>query len=513
MIILYNSNETDFNNNGLGILREAYEAYINRKLNSIYELTFKYPTAGKFINNLNEFMIVKADGQLFRIKNISKKRLFYEITANHIFYDLNNNFLEDVAPTKLNGSGALNWILNRTLNPHRFTAYSNVQTINSARYVRKNVINAIIGADNSIVKRWNAEIDVDNFQIKLLTQIGENRGLFLSINKNISSANVSVNIDNLATKLMPIGKDGLLLPEKYVDSPLINNYPIIAVRTIDVKDAEVSENMTEEEAYTLMRQTCVNQYNNGIDKPVVNIKVNFVELSKTEEYKNFKNLETVYLGDTVSVFLEKYGVTSSVRVISTKKNVLTGKYEKLELGDQKKDLASTELQTIKAMENLENDNEGLLDEAIAMATQLIASAMGGYVVKTRNEILIMDTDNTATATEVWRWNLNGFGHSSTGVNGPYETAITQDGRIVANFITAGTMSMERIEGLSSIIAEINTMASYKRKVEGITQVHLQNAVNDKILSLNIQGNRTYESNLFPATNLYPNSNLQPNMRR
>ncbi|MGQ0454806.1 hypothetical protein ACT4UM_24975, partial [Bacillus sp. SS-TM] len=51
-----------------------------------------------------------------------------------------------------------------------------------------------------------------------------------------------------------------------------------------------------------------------------------------------------------------------------------------------------------------------------------------------------------TCKEVWQWNLNGLGYSSTGVNGPYGTAITSDGRIVADFITAGTLSGNLVQG-------------------------------------------------------------------
>ena len=85
------------------------------------------------------------------------------------------------------------------------------------------------------------------------------------------------------------------------------------------------------------------------------------------------------------------------------------------------------------------------------ATSQIATALGGYVYKTQGELFIMDTDNPNTAQKVWRWNLNGLGYSSTGINGVYELAMTQDGNIVADFIKTGTMSVSRIEGLSNLL--------------------------------------------------------------
>lgn len=101
---------------------------------------------------------------------------------------------------------------------------------------------------------------------------------------------------------------------------------------------------------------------------------------------------------------------------------------------------------------VEQDNTVRSDmqNAIADATYILTGAKGGNVKLTikngkPTEILIMDTDNVNTCKRVWRWNIAGFGYSSNGINGPYTTAITMDGRIVADFITAGTMSANLIK--------------------------------------------------------------------
>lgn len=73
------------------------------------------------------------------------------------------------------------------------------------------------------------------------------------------------------------------------------------------------------------------------------------------------------------------------------------------------------------------------------ATNIISKVMGGFVVKTENELLVMDTDDIKTAKNVWRWNVNGLGFSRNGYDGPYETAMTMDGAFVADMITAGIL--------------------------------------------------------------------------
>lgn len=86
----------------------------------------------------------------------------------------------------------------------------------------------------------------------------------------------------------------------------------------------------------------------------------------------------------------------------------------------------------------------IVQQAIEQATALITAATHGYVVTTANEILIMDTDDTETATRVWRWNVNGLGYSSTGYNGTYGTAITMDGQIVGDYIVGNSIAASKL---------------------------------------------------------------------
>lgn len=96
-----------------------------------------------------------------------------------------------------------------------------------------------------------------------------------------------------------------------------------------------------------------------------------------------------------------------------------------------------------------------LQQAILDATNNITGNTGGFVIMhdTNNdnkpdEILIMDIEDITLATKVWRWNKEGLGYSYNASGnaylGPYRTAITADGQIVADFITTGTLNAERI---------------------------------------------------------------------
>ena len=130
-------------------------------------------------------------------------------------------------------------------------------------------------------------------------------------------------------------------------------------------------------------------------------------------------------------------------------NALTKKFTKYELGCVKTNYATQSVRNETKLQEITLPN--LLAIAKDNATSQITTALGGYVYKTQGELFIMDTDNPNTAQKVWRWNLNGLGYSKTGINGPYELAMTQDGNIVADFIRTGTMSVSRIEGLSNLL--------------------------------------------------------------
>lgn len=444
MISVYDRNETDFFHNGI-VLSEVIQCIIEEELNGKYVLELVHPIdkQGRW-EYLTEENIIKADGQLFRIYSTEKTLDRIYVYARHIFYDLLHNFLEDVRPTNLNGAAALDWILSHTLYSHPFTGTSDIDTINTRYFVRVNPVEAILG-DDGLVERWGGELVRDNFTIKLLKQRGSNKGAKIAYGKNLLGLEVKRDMDTVVTRIMPVGRDGLLLPEKYVDSPLIDNYAYPRVRVIQF-DIGVDEETTEEEAYEKLRQASRELYEkNKIDIPTVNITVNLLLLENTEEYKNLKQLEKVELGDIVSCTDNPLKITFEAKVIRVKKDVIANRNVEVELGQYKKGISNTIRDVLKNISEEIKNTSSSLEESIEKATQLLTNALGGHVLKRPGELLIMDTDDPATAEKVWRWNLNGLGYSSNGINGPYRLAMTMDGQIVADFITTGTLDANLIK--------------------------------------------------------------------
>lgn len=457
---IYESTENDFTKNGEGFLTDTLEATVTESLNGDMFLEFTYPINGHNAEKIQEDKIIKCpvgngNSQLFRIKRIVKDYTEMTIYAPHIFYDLLDNFVLDTAPTNLTCQSFGQWVLSKTNYENNFTFESDISTSATARYVRRNPVDIIMGdTDNSMINLFDGDLERDNYKIKLLQRRGTDAGVALIFGKNIKDIKITRDTTGIYTRILPLGFDGLTLPETYVDSPLINDYraPLITkveFNNIKLDPEDETAYHTEEEAYQALREATSQLFTAGIDKPSINIKINWIELSKTEEYKNYQALETVHLGDTIMARI--LGVDYQTRVTRTEYDVLADSINKFEIGTISKTIANAVNATTKAVESISIPS--ILTTAKNNATEQITTAMGGYVYKTQTELYIMDAPTPEQAQKVWRWNLNGLGYSSTGINGPYGIAMTQDGQIVADFITTGTMSAERITGLKDIILD------------------------------------------------------------
>lgn len=449
MLVLYDKNTSDFSNLGFGVLRDLKsDPEITEVLNGLYNLEFKYIIDGWLSEKLIEGNVIKANGQLFRIREVKKNIINKDIQvlAKHIWFDLElNNMLIDVAPTNKLGHTALQWILDHAENQTNFVVTGDCTKYGSARYVRKDPIDAVYNADNALLKKFGGEIELNNYNITLHNRRGLSTGLEIRQKKNVSGATYSVDLSSLATRILPVGNDGITLPEKYVDSQLINNYyaPFYYILNVDV-GVDEDNNVTLNDCYNIMRQAAQDFLDTGVDIPKVSISIDFVELAKTEEYRNYSNLETAHLGDSCKVKIPDLNVDVETRIVKTVYNVAKKRITKMELGNLITNYVTSNSKTSNELENAVSkiNVPGILREAKEEASDLIKQPFEGYIYisDSSGELYIMDTQDINTAQKVWKFGLGGIGYSSTGINGTYTTAITQDGKIVADFIKAGILS-------------------------------------------------------------------------
>lgn len=497
---IYSLDTTDFSNNGYGFLTDVVSAEVEEEINSQYVLNLEYLIKGhlaEYLTRENIIVCKVADGteQPFRIKYIEQTFKTLLIKAYHISYDLAEDLVIDIAPTNLTGQAFGRWILNNsTTHASSFTFNSNISTTASARYIRKNVLECFMSDDeNSMINKFGGEFKRDNYTITFNNRIGADNGVRLLIGKNINEIKITTDDTELYTRICPVGYNGLTLPEIYVDSPLVNDYPFPKGCIAKFEDIKYDETGEDPEAYTnindfydALRAAANNLFTEGIDKPIINVDIDWVDLSKTIEYKDYTSLETIRLGDTLTCDMGTFQYTT--RVISTTYDVLLDRITRFQIGKPVSNYATQTNATIKAVEDVDTSN--LLEQAQINASNLLKDAMTGYIYfdYDTGNLYIMDNADPDDAEKVWRWNLNGLGYSSTGINGTYGLAITMDGSIVADYITTGTLNTNVINGYDTLVSQVEELYNLIETEEGTGSITLENANSGVLHKLEISGN-------------------------
>lgn len=466
---LYNKSETTFTHNGVGLLSEAVKATVTEERNGSYELSLQYPITGRFYSEITEGAIIKAkanetsEPQLFRIYKSSKPiNGIVTYSAEHISYDLNGIPLLGFSIKNATPQMALTKAIEGAALPCPFTAYSNISTLNSTEILTPCSVRALLGGQTgSLLDVWGGEYEFDNFTVKLYLHRGKDNGVVIEYGKNLKDLKQESNIAECYTHLMPYAvytvqdesgsseEKYVYLAEKVIPLTEAENIGHYKAFIMDFSDRfGDNEEITEEK---LRAKATAYAAAADLGTPKVNITVSFVQLWQTEEYKNIAPLERVKLCDTVTVRFSKLGVAATSKVIKTVYNSLQEKYESVTLGDAKSSFANTVNKQQEAIQEIKSsvkkgqaEATEQLKKAIANATSLITGHSGGYVVlnpaEKPQEILILDAPTIDEAVNVWRWNSGGLGYSSTGYNGEYSLAMTMDGAIVADFISAGILN-------------------------------------------------------------------------
>lgn len=461
--ILYEKNETAFTSNGICRLPDMISGTVTEELNGVFIVEFEYPVDGAFFSEIKIGRIIfcscsRNNRQPFEIyessKPINGRVIFY---ARHLTYRANFIPVKPCRGDYLSATDALNLLKTNSMIECDFTVESNISTPHTYEQTEVAPFRGRLGGvEGSILDIWGGEYEWDyDFtnqcpKIKLWAHRGQETGVQIRYGKNLTDLKQDESIENMITGVVLYYKNETeCIYSEVVQRNVGGQYT--AMPRIGIVD--VSSNYSEEpptqEILTDAAEEYLDSHNIGV--PEVSINVSFVNLADTEEYKNVAVLERVQICDTVTVIFEKLGVSATAKIIRIVWNFLNDRYDSIELGNSRTNISSV---IVEQESTIKNEVPSMVDmqSAIDNATKQITGNNGGYVVIKENqygkpeEILIMDTDDIDTAVNVWRWNLGGLGHSSDGYDpDAFDVAITQDGKIVADFITAGEMHGDRIK--------------------------------------------------------------------
>lgn len=455
--ILYDENEKSFASMGIGVLADCTSCKATEERNGEYEVELTYPIAGTLYSELaisRQVLVRPSDGaelQPFRIYKISRPiRGIVTICAQHVRYQMSHIPLLPFSA----GSAAecISKIANYAAEECPFEFSTDVAvTATYNQTVPASMLSRLGGVTGSLIDCYGGEWEFDRYKAILHAARGQDRGVVIRYGINLTDLKQEESIADTYTGICPYWKGSddtvVTLPESVVESEAADKYPYKRTKVVDFS-TEWTEKPTEEELRTVAQKYIED---NDVGVPAVSLDLSFVNLADTVEYADRKGLERIHLCDTVTVLFEKLGVETKAKVVKTVYDCLAEKYDKISIGSTIYSLASRVSDMASQIEEDKQEATAWTAKAVQSASEQIRGEHGGNIVTRLNangdpyELLIMDTDAVKTAQKVWRWNLAGLGYSKDGIDGDYGLAITQDGAIVADYITAGTMSANRVK--------------------------------------------------------------------
>lgn len=370
--------------------------------------------------------------QLFRIYDIT--RMDDEITcyARHYTYDLMYNLTTYDKSESVTLQEAMDGVLENCLIPHEFSAKTNIKASRTgAHYADKDPISAFLDPDTGLATEYRAQLVRDNFELFLLQKAGANRGVRISFGKNMTGISFNENTDGVATVIRPIGetKDGKPL---YLDgtgvvvSPLADKYPIKKVYPLRCTDCKVGTNgVTVAIAKARMEEQALAMFESGADLPAINVSVTFTQLGDSARYKEYKNLESVFLYDEVTVFHPRIGADITTEVTRIVWDFVRDRMQTVELGS-------------------------LLAMAPSVASWQIASGISGAKIASGTIGSGQLMDEVISARHVQAESINTQALQAEVVT----TEKLAAGSVTADKIKAGAIDADV---LKAVIAEINTL--------------------------------------------------------
>jgi phage minor structural protein len=452
--ILFEPTATTFNTFGIGHLTDAIAPHVVEERNGEFTLEMQYPIDGEHYDEIGMRSIILAkpnpqqQPQPFRVHQITKPiNGVVTIYAYHLRYDLAG---VPVAPFSASSLyTALQAMVSNRLISSPFTFYTDKWSdTDMTNLVPTSTLALMGGQEGSLLDIYGGEYKTDIYEISLLNARGSDNGVVIRYGVDLIDVEQEESCANCYT--------GVLCFWQSMDHDVLVTGTVQSAGTFDYsKILVVDRSGNYEDAPTQERLNldAINYINrNKVGVPRVSLTVSFANLEQTEEYKNIR--QSIALCDYVTIKFEKLGVSAFAKVIRTDYDVLLERYISVDIGESRGNIADTIIGLSTFSESVPTYTE--MQQAIDATTAAITGAEGGAVrlLDTNNDgepdtLYVADDPNPLAATKVWRFNHEGWGASQNGYSGPFTMGATFQQGFLAEFITAGTLSADRI-GANSI---------------------------------------------------------------
>lgn len=503
MIILHDIAATEFGTLGIKVLKPLY-CRVRREDNGNYYVEIDDRADNVELYQKDRIVAIDTPWgrQPFRIDNPSVSGSKVKVKGWHIFYDARNYLIEDNYVVAQNGNYALDDLNQSTDITSPFTTYSDVPLSFSLRTVRKSLYEAV----QDVLKRWGGHLELDGWAINLKQEVGQDRGVTIAYGKNITTYGIGENWDNVVTKLMPVGKDGLKLPEVYLEQG-VEDYPIpySKIITFDQQDVKEEDFKNPETGQTDLAAYEAALIEDLRTKGGAHLNANHFPRVNYAFEAFVEGISDI--GDTIRVNHPRLNVPLVTNVLAIDYDAILERIVKFEFGNFTARLSNLKQDTAATINQQAQEVRDAVttayEQSLKQATDQIASLMGdSYVIYDGNQILIVDELPKESATNVVRFNAQGIGFSNSGINGTFTSAWTIDGtmdmatintiNLVADRIRGGTLRLGFFEGNSGLIEMFD---SYGNPVGTIDEngIILENENGDRLEISPVDGLSAYSS--------------------
>lgn len=446
MIYIYPSNTTLFNNNGLKTLKPL-KALVRKEDNGDYHLDLtdtnennQYYEGGNIVRVPTPWGL-----QAFRLGQPQRSATRVTVRAKHVYFDAANYLIDDSYVVDKSANDALDHLAAATDRPSPFIFNSDVPAVASYRCVRSSLEEAVA----TVVERWGGHLIRDNFDIGLAFMIGQNRGVTLDYGKNIKDLKVTEDWTKVATKILPVGKDGRKVPEIYLElNP--TDYAIPYSKVVKFEQGNIKQEDFKNEDGT----DNVEAYNGALLADLY-AKANAYLLENHVPRVNYslsaylKDVSDV--GDTIQVSHPQVKIDITTQVIAIEYDSIRENITKVEFGNFRNGLESLVQQVTEAAKSetqvLIEGSEAKQSAALEEATNTIRSAMtDSFVIYDGDRILVVDQLPKEIATNVIMISNGGIGFSNSGINGTFASAWTIDNKLNMQNINVQNLVADMIKG-------------------------------------------------------------------
>ena len=411
-------------------ITEYTDYHITHVTNGLDELTLSIPENSDIYQYIYEEAKIVDDYNKWLVKKIDDDVILCELDFDFLKQTVYKDY---VSSTRL-----LQEVLEDHL-PNGWIIAGNTSTI-------KRTIEFDFCTDYDVIVECANTYDV-YFQWDMLNQVltvvnpalSQSTGVYISSELNLKIINFKGNSTEFATRLYAYGKDGMSIASAVVDGKTYGK-PYVDDNTYSNKIVCAYWN---DDRYTVPE----NLYADAVEKlktlaiPVRSYECNVIDLAKQNpdyDFLDFKMFKLVTLMDVERGINIEHRIVEYVEYPDEPElNVITMATVTTKLTDKMNDLFSV---AEEQQEKIATD----LDAKILMATAMLTGAFGSHVISEDGNIYITDNENLASAQVVWRWNVNGIGKSTTGVEGPYTTALTFDDNFITSVITAMIVRADKV---------------------------------------------------------------------